>query len=48
MTVRQKLIEVALQKKRIEVAPFQKESDFGVTSVNYTTAEILGRAQEPS
>jgi SNF2 family DNA or RNA helicase len=28
--------------------PFQKEPDFGVTSVNYAIAEIVGRAQEAS
>ncbi len=28
--------------------PFQKEPDFGVTSVNYATANILARAQEAS
>ena len=33
---------------RYVARPFQKELDFGVTSVNYATAEILGRAQENS
>jgi SNF2 family DNA or RNA helicase len=28
--------------------PFQREPDFGVTSVNYDLPEILARAQEPS
>ena len=28
--------------------PFQKEPDFGVTSVNYAFAELLARAGEPS
>jgi SNF2 family DNA or RNA helicase len=28
--------------------PFQREPDFGVTSVNYDFAELLGRAGEPS
>ena len=28
--------------------PFQKEPDFGVTSVNYTFAKLLERAEEPS
>jgi hypothetical protein len=28
--------------------PFQREPDFAVTSVNYSFAEILERAQEPS
>src|SRR5690606_23474169 len=28
--------------------PFQREPDFGVTSVNYNFAELLGRAAEPS
>jgi hypothetical protein len=28
--------------------PFQREPDFGVTSVNYDFAELLGRASEPS
>ncbi len=28
--------------------PFQKEPDFGVTSVNYKTADLLARAQPPS
>jgi hypothetical protein len=28
--------------------PFQREPDFGVTSVNYDFAEILERSQEPS
>ena len=27
--------------------PFQKEPDFGVTSVNYDTAELFGRAETP-
>ncbi len=27
--------------------PFQREPDFGVTSVNYDFAELLGRAQPP-
>jgi superfamily II DNA or RNA helicase len=27
--------------------PFQKEPDFGVTSVNYDFADLLGRAEEP-
>jgi hypothetical protein len=27
--------------------PFQREPDFGVTSVNYDFAELLARAQEP-
>jgi superfamily II DNA or RNA helicase len=29
-------------------APFRKEPDFGVTSVNYDFAELIGRAQKPS
>jgi hypothetical protein len=28
--------------------PFQREPDFGVTSVNYDFAELLARAQEPA
>ena len=28
--------------------PFQREPDFGVTSVNYNFAELLARAGEPS
>jgi len=28
--------------------PFQREPDFGVTSVNYDLAELLKRAEEPS
>jgi hypothetical protein len=28
-------------------SPFQREPDFGVTSVNYCLAELIGRAQEP-
>lgn len=28
--------------------PFQREPDFGVTSVNYNFAELLRRAAEPS
>jgi len=28
--------------------PFQREPDFGVTSVNYDFAELLGRAEEPA
>jgi len=28
--------------------PFQKEPDFGVTSVNYSFAELLAKAEEPS
>ena len=28
--------------------PFQKEPDFGVTSVNYTFSKLLERAEEPS
>lgn len=27
--------------------PFQREPDFGVTSVNYNFAELLARAGEP-
>lgn len=27
--------------------PFQREPDFGVTSVNYTFAELLARAEAP-
>jgi hypothetical protein len=27
--------------------PFQREPDFGVTSVNYNFAELLGRADQP-
>ena len=27
--------------------PFQREPDFGVTSVNYDFAELLARAEEP-
>ncbi|NPV80540.1 MAG: DUF3883 domain-containing protein [Firmicutes bacterium] len=29
-------------------APFQREPDFGVTSVNYDFAELLARAEEPA
>jgi hypothetical protein len=29
-------------------SPFQREPDFGVTSVNYDLAELLRRASEPS
>ena len=28
--------------------PFQKEPDFGVTSVNYNLSELLARAEAPS
>lgn len=28
--------------------PFQKEPDFGVTSVNYKIEELLDRAEQPS
>jgi hypothetical protein len=28
--------------------PFQREPDFGVTSINYDFAELLARAGEPS
>jgi uncharacterized OB-fold protein len=28
--------------------PFQREPDFGVTSVNYSFAELLERAEEPA
>jgi superfamily II DNA or RNA helicase len=28
--------------------PFQREPDFGVTSVNYSLAELIARSQEPS
>ena len=28
--------------------PFQREPDFGVTSVNYDFAELLARAGEPA
>jgi hypothetical protein len=28
--------------------PFQREPDFGVTSVNYSFAELLARASEPN
>ena len=28
--------------------PFQREPDFGVTSVNYNFAELLQRAGEPA
>ena len=28
--------------------PFQREPDFGVTSVNYSFAELLGRAGKPT
>ena len=28
--------------------PFQREPDFGVTSVNYSFAELLTRAEDPS
>ena len=28
--------------------PFQREPDFGVTSVNYDFAELLAQAEEPS
>ncbi len=27
--------------------PFQREPDFGVTSVNYDFAELLGKAERP-
>ena len=27
--------------------PFQREPDFGVTSVNYDLAELIGRAEAP-
>ncbi|MEI7844610.1 MAG: hypothetical protein WCK35_02290 [Chloroflexota bacterium] len=47
------LIEVALPLEAIVIAsvrekPFQREPDFGVTSVNYNFAELLARAQEPA
>jgi superfamily II DNA or RNA helicase len=29
-------------------SPFQREPDFGVTSVNYDFADLLGRAEEPA
>ena len=28
--------------------PFQREPDFGVTSVNYDLGDLLARAQEPA
>ncbi len=28
--------------------PFQREPDFGVTSVNYDLSELLARAEEPA
>jgi hypothetical protein len=28
--------------------PFQREPDFGVTSVNYNVEELLARAEQPS
>jgi hypothetical protein len=28
--------------------PFQREPDFGAASVNYTMAELLGRAERPA
>jgi len=28
--------------------PFQREPDFGVTSVNYAFAELLARAEQPA
>jgi hypothetical protein len=28
--------------------PFQREPDFGVTSVNYDFAELLARAERPA
>jgi hypothetical protein len=28
--------------------PFQREPDFGVTSVNYNFAELLARAEHPT
>ncbi|MEI7844614.1 MAG: hypothetical protein WCK35_02310 [Chloroflexota bacterium] len=48
-----KLIEVALPLGAINLASareksFQREPDFGVTSVNYNFAELLARAGEPS
>jgi len=28
--------------------PFQKDPDFGVTSVNYDLSELLARAEDPA
>ena len=28
--------------------PFQREPDFGVTSVNYDFSDLIARAEEPS
>lgn len=34
-------------EQEIERRPFQREPDFGVTSVNYNFAELLARAEAP-
>jgi hypothetical protein len=57
MIPRKKLIEVALPLEAINREstlhhsprrPFQREPDFGVTSVNYASQELLTRAEEPA
>jgi SNF2 family DNA or RNA helicase len=41
-------IDAATHKAHYLRQPFQREPDFGVTSVNYDFAELLTRAEEPS
>ena len=58
MTNRKKLIEVALPLEAINAEsaremsyirrPFQREPDFGVTSVNYDLDELLDRSEGPT
>jgi hypothetical protein len=38
---------VAGERRRYLRRPFQREPDFGVTSVNYDFAELLARAEVP-
>lgn len=40
--------EAGAQEPRYIREPFQREPDFGVTSVNYKLAELLSRAERPS
>ena len=41
-------LDTGAHRVRYVRRPFQREPDFGVTSVNYDFAELLARAQEPS
>jgi hypothetical protein len=39
--------ENAQERVRYLRKPFHREPDFGVTSVNYSFAELLGRSEDP-